>query len=89
MTFGRGNIMPGNVKTIEDGLLNPYHKEQIDALTMVTRHLDNLPASEQQTLTASLAEYLIFRREVDEYLTKHFSETCTHTCYHSRLSACC
>jgi hypothetical protein len=89
MTFGRGNIMPGNVKTIEDGLMNSYHKEQIDALTMVTRHLDNLPASEQQTLTVSLADYLIFRGEVDEYLVNHFSETCTHTCYQSRLSACC
>ena len=69
--------------------MNPYHKEQIDALTMVKHHLDNLPGSERQTLTASLADYLIFRQEIDEFLVRHFSEICTQTCYQSRMSACC
>jgi hypothetical protein len=69
--------------------MNSYHKEQIDALIMVKRHLDNLPASEHQALRASVADYLMFRREVDEFLVNHFSEICTQTCYQSRMSACC
>ena len=69
--------------------MNPYHKEQADALTMVKRHLDTLPGFERQMLTASLADYLIFRRETDEFLIRHFSDICTQTCYQSRLSACC
>jgi len=69
--------------------MNSYHKEQIDALIMVKRHLDNLPASEHQALRASVADYLMFRREIDDFLVKHFSEICTQTCYQSRMSACC
>ncbi|CAB1056718.1 hypothetical protein D1BOALGB6SA_1455 [Olavius sp. associated proteobacterium Delta 1] len=51
--------------------MNSYHKEQIEALTIVKRHLDDLPASARQTLTASLADYLIFRQEVDVFLPFH------------------
>jgi hypothetical protein len=69
--------------------MNSYHKEQIDALVMVKRHLDNLPASDRQALNASVADYLTFRREVDDFLVHHFSEICTQTCYQSRMSACC
>ena len=69
--------------------MNPYHQEQIDALTMVRRCLDNLPASERQLLTATLADYLGFREAVDDFLTSHFNDVCTQTCYRSRLSACC
>jgi hypothetical protein len=69
--------------------MNSYHKEQIDAFTLVKGHFDNLPASEQQTLTASVADYLRFRQDVDGFLSAHFSDICTQTCYQSRLSACC
>ena len=69
--------------------MNSYHKEQIDALIMVKRHLDNLPVSEHQALSASVADYLMFRRDVDDFLVNHFSEICTQTCYQSRMSACC
>ena len=53
--------------------MNSYHREQIDALTMVKRHVDGLPASERQGLTAKVADYLGFRREVDDFLATHFS----------------
>ena len=69
--------------------MNPYHEEQIDALTMVKHHLDCLPVSEQRILRAAVADYLMFRRQVDDFLAQHFSEICTHTCYQSRISACC
>ena len=69
--------------------MNSYHREQIDALTLVKRYIDNLPASERQALTATVADYLGFRREVDDFLTTHFSDICTQTCYQSQLSACC
>jgi len=69
--------------------MNSYHKEQIDALMMVKRHLDRLLTLELQALNASVAEYLAFRREVDDFLVHHFGEICTQTCYQSRMSACC
>lgn len=69
--------------------MNSYHKEQIDALTLVRHHLDSLPVSEQQALRAAVADYLLFRGQVDDFLENHFSEICTRTCYQSRISACC
>jgi hypothetical protein len=69
--------------------MNDYHKEQIDALTLVDRHLDTLPISERRKWMDTVSEYLDFRLEVDHYLRDHFSDICTQTCYLSRLSACC
>ena len=69
--------------------MNPYHQEQIDALSMVKRRIDDLPVFEREKLIASLTKYLGFRQEVDEFLAEHFSEICTRTCYQSRMSACC
>jgi len=74
---------------LKGGLMNSYHEEQIDALTMVKHHLDSLLISERQLLLDSLADYLMFRREVDEFIITHFSDVCTQTCYQNRLSACC
>ena len=69
--------------------MNSYQKEQIEALEMVKNQLENLPASERQRLSSWLTDYLEFRKEVDEFLSAHFSEVCTQKCYQSRLSACC
>ena len=69
--------------------MNSYHQEQIETLRMVQHHLDCLAVSEQQTLRAAVANYLMFRRQVDEFLAEHFSQICTRTCYQSRISACC
>jgi len=59
---------------LKGGLMNSYHEEQIDALTMVKHHLDSLLISERQLLLDSLADYLMFRREVDEFIITHFSD---------------
>jgi hypothetical protein len=69
--------------------MNSYHQEQIDALMLVKKHLDGLPGAERGALLKLIADYLVFRREVDDFLALHFSRICTRTCYQSRLSACC
>ena len=69
--------------------MNSYHKEQIDALTIIRHHLDGLSASERTRLADTTADYLDFRHEVDSFLNAHFSEICSLTCYSSKLSACC
>ena len=38
---------------------------------------------------ALCAEYIQFRREVDDLLSGHFEDICTRKCYESSLSACC
>jgi len=70
-------------------MMSTYHKEQIDALTLVKAQLDALADTERLALEKLTADYLAFRREVDGFLSTNFSQVCTETCYQSRLSACC
>ena len=69
--------------------MSSYQTEQIDALTLVTERLDAMADTERLALEKLSADYLAFRREVDEFLSANFSRVCTETCYQSRLSACC
>ena len=69
--------------------MNPYHQEQIETLLMVKRQLDGMSATDHQAMRTAVADYLMFRRQVDEFLAHHFSKICTRTCYQSRISACC
>jgi len=68
--------------------MNPYHQEQIEAFAMVLKHLKSSPSQRQDLLTL-VADYLVFRAEVDRFLSTHFTAICTQTCYQNRLSACC
>ncbi|UCD79372.1 MAG: hypothetical protein JSW26_28910 [Desulfobacterales bacterium] len=69
--------------------MNSYHREQIDAMTLVKTQLDKLPASKRRELEKLIADYLKFRSEIDGFLSDNFGQVCTRTCYQSRLSACC
>ena len=69
--------------------MNSYQKEQAESLAMVQRHLVTLSASERQALELQISDYLLFRDEVDTFLSEHFSNLCTKKCYESKLSACC
>lgn len=68
--------------------MNPYHQEQIEAVSMVQAHLENNPPARQELLRLA-GDYLAFRAQVDSFLSTHFSKVCTQTCYQNRLSACC
>ena len=46
--------------------MSPYQQEQIDALQMVLEHLQSLSELEQRTLADLIAEYLVFRQNVDD-----------------------
>ncbi|MDH3827357.1 MAG: hypothetical protein OET21_08080 [Desulfobacterales bacterium] len=69
--------------------MSPYQQEQIDALQMVLEHLQSLSELEQRTLADLIAEYLVFRQNVDEFLSAYLADVCTLKCYKNRLSACC
>lgn len=69
--------------------MNTYQKEQLDALKMVVDHLSRLTAAEQLALRSTVQAYLDFRRQVDHFLERHFSNVCTRSCFQSRRSACC
>jgi hypothetical protein len=68
--------------------MNEYHQEQIDAIEIVHQHLHSHPSA-RLDLLAFAADYLLFRAEVDRFLTTHFRKACTQSCYQNRLSACC
>jgi len=69
--------------------MSSYQNEQIDTLRMVRRYLENLSPVELRQLKREMADYLDFRREVQSFLSDHFSSVCTLTCFQSRRSACC
>lgn len=66
-----------------------YQSEQLQALCLVRKHLATIPSVERDRLQAQIADYMAFRRRVDDYLDSAFGAVCSATCYRSRLSACC
>jgi len=69
--------------------LNDYQSEQWDALTQVRKALDGLTPVALQEVRLAIEPYLAFRSRVDRFLTDHFSDQCTQSCYENRRSACC
>ena len=69
--------------------MSSYQQEQIDALQMVLEHLQSLSEEDQRALADLIAEYLVFRQNVDKFLSANLSDVCTLKCYKNRLSACC
>ena len=69
--------------------MTSYQDEQLEALQMVRRYLKCLSPIELKQLKREMADYLDFRREVQSFLSDHFSSVCTLTCFHNRRSACC
>ena len=69
--------------------MNPYQKEQAEALTLVRRHLDSPGAARLAELKTAISDYLAFRQRVAAFLETHFQTICTKKCYQSRQSACC
>lgn len=69
--------------------MNSYHKEQIEALYIVYRHLKTISKAKRQRLLSQISDYLLFRDTVDAFLCDYFKNICTQKCYQSKLSACC
>ena len=69
--------------------MTEYQQEQMEALELVTGYLSGLTSDDMEVLKEKLADYLHFRRDVDIFLSTHFSDICTETCYKSQVSACC
>lgn len=69
--------------------MNSYQKEQLETLSIIRRHLTTLDAAGIDRLNAQIADYLLFRGRVGQFLDTHFAGICTQKCYQSRLSACC
>lgn len=69
--------------------MTDYQIEQLDTLKIVLRHLSTLSGAKIDRLKLQVADYLAFRKSVDEFLQKYFSDLCTRTCFESELSACC
>jgi hypothetical protein len=48
--------------------MSTYQQEQIDALTMVQRHLASLSRDAREAMQREIQPYLAFRRRVDVFL---------------------
>jgi hypothetical protein len=69
--------------------MNSYQKEQLEALALVQGYLTHLALDARQALESQVADYLLFRDDVDAFLDVHFSDVCTLKCFKSKISACC
>jgi hypothetical protein len=69
--------------------MTEYQQEQMTALDLVTKYLSELNTEDRLALEENLRDYLGFRKDVDQFLSTHFSAICTETCYQSQISACC
>ena len=69
--------------------MNSYQQEQAQTLSLVRRYLVDISAAERQRLISQIADYLLFRQEVETFLNTYFSKICTQKCYQSQRSACC
>ncbi|MFH1885914.1 MAG: hypothetical protein ABIJ95_12910 [Pseudomonadota bacterium] len=69
--------------------MSGYDKEQAGAHGLVLDFLSQAGEEEVRELSHLAAPYLAFRREVDAFLSRHFSGICTRACYENERSACC
>ena len=69
--------------------MSSYQQEQIDAFEMVLEHLQSLSEEQRLALSESTAQYRLFRKNVNAFLSAHLSDVCTVKCIENRLSACC
>ena len=69
--------------------ISSYQQEQLETYELVVRHIEALPAAENERLKVSCAAYLRFLKDVNDVLLCNFDHICTRKCYQSRLSACC
>ena len=69
--------------------MSEYNRDQWEALLMVQRYLEGLPASAIDRLREAVGPYLRFRSEVSLFQRLFLSEICTQACFTTRQSACC
>ena len=69
--------------------MSSWQKEQTDALSMVYQYLARLSPAERRELESLVADYILFRKDIDIFLSGHFGEICTQNCYQNNISACC
>ena len=70
-------------------MISTYQKEQLMTLTMVQEYLKGISHEGFISLKSMIQDYLVFRLEVKNFLTKQFKSICTEKCYQNKLSACC
>lgn len=69
--------------------MTPWQKEQYESLLLVRQSLETHSSTLLKPLQLSIHEYIEYRHEIDVFLTSHFSQVCTESCYNTAKSACC
>jgi hypothetical protein len=69
--------------------MNDYQNEQLNDFVIVTKHLETISVEDKKSIANEMEEYLLFRRQVDNFFSDNCAEECTQKCFQSRLSACC
>ncbi len=81
--------MPKGNRSLVNSNISEYNREQLEAVRTVGSFLRRLLPAELSHLKRRTAHYIGFRRHVDEFLLRHFSQVCTLKCYQDNYSACC
>ncbi len=69
--------------------MNDYQREQLDAWRQIEQALRQMSTREKQAIGKEAADYLNFRKEVENFINQYFNKYCTIYCYQNNRSACC
>ena len=69
--------------------MNTYQKEHLDTYRLVMDYLASHPAAERKYLLDLTADYIDFRKRLDEFQQTYIGDLCSGRCFQNNLSACC
>ena len=69
--------------------MNTYQKEHLDTYRLVMDYLASHPAAERRYLLDLTADYMDFRKRLEEFQQMYVGGLCSGKCFLSSLSACC
>jgi len=70
-------------------MMNDYQREQLEALNQVCAKIRFINAIRSDNLSNDIRSYLLFRQQLEAFLSQHFGRYCTQACFENQTSACC
>jgi hypothetical protein len=84
----RGTIAKSNHQK-DQYMMNDYQREQLEALDQVRAKIKSVISIQSGNLSSDIRSYLLFRQQLDVFLSQNFDRYCTQACFENRASACC
>ncbi len=70
-------------------MMSDYQQEHLDTWIAVRRVCNTMEPSRIRELSASISEYIAFRKELQEFFEKYLKSYCQSKCFDTGRSICC